>query len=81
MSNKTQEAWSKGYKHGFAAAMFQAARIADGHRAINLDAGLIEAGVACSSVAAFIVQEARERGCWDDSLPQPLIPAKSDAAS
>lgn len=73
-------AWSSGYTAGFAAAMLQAARIADGHRAMNLDCGNTAAGVACSSVAAFIVQAARDVNCWDDTLPQPLIPAKSDAA-
>lgn len=70
--------WSRGYTAGYAAAMLQAARIADGHRALNLDSGHIVAGVACSSVAAFIVEAAREAGCWDDSLPLPLIAAKSD---
>lgn len=72
------ESWSEDFSAGYAAAMLQAARIADGHRAMNLDYGNSLGGVACSSVAAFIVQAAREVGCWDDSLPQPLIPAKSD---
>lgn len=70
--------WADGYSAGFAAAMLQSARIADGHRAANLDAGNILGGTACSSVAAFIVQAAKEVGCWDDSLPQPLIKARSD---
>ena len=67
--------WSRGYTAGYAAAMLKAARIADGHRAAS---GNTVAGVACSSVAAFIVQCAREVRCWDDSLPQPLITAKAD---
>lgn len=71
-------AWSNGYSAGFEAAMLQAARIADGHRAANLDCGNAAGSIACSSVAAFIVQAAREVGCWDDSLPQPLIKAKSE---
>jgi len=58
--------------------MLKAARIADGHRAANLASGNTVASVACSSVAAFIVQGAREVRCWDDSLPQPLITAKAD---
>lgn len=70
--------WSNGYTAGYAAAMLKAARIADGHRAMNLDCGNVLGGTACSSVAAFIVQAAREAGCWDDSLPQPLVPAKAD---
>ena len=56
--------------------MLKAARIADGHRAANLASGNTVASVACSSVAAFIVQCAREVRCWDDSLP--LITAKAD---
>lgn len=70
--------WSNGYTAGYAAAMLQAARIADAHRAMHLDNGNTDAGIAASSVSAFIVQAAREVKCWDDSLPQPLIKAKSD---
>lgn len=72
--------WASGYTAGFAAAMRQAAQIADSHRAMHLDDGKTDAGLACSSVAAFIVQAARDVHCWDDSLPQPLVKAKSDAA-
>lgn len=66
------------YRKGYGAGMLDSARIADGHRAMNLDSGNTAAGIACSSVAAFIVQAAREAGCWDDTLPQPLIKAKAD---
>lgn len=73
--SKTEDAW----KAGYAAAMLRAATIADSHRALQLDSGRVEAGCACSSVAAFIVEAAREMGCWDESRKQPLVPAKADA--
>ena len=75
---KKADIWMEGHRAGFTAAMLKAARIADSHRAMNLDSGHTIAGAACSSVAAFIVQAARDAGCWDDSLPQPLVRAKSD---
>ena len=71
-------AYAAGYSAGYAAAMLQAARIADSHRAMNLNSGQTVAGLACSSVSAFIVQAAREKGLWDDSLPQPLIKSNAE---
>ena len=70
--------YANGYSAGYAAAMLQAARIADSHRAMNLNSGMTEAGLACSSVSGFIVQAAREAGLWDESLPQPLIKSNAE---
>lgn len=70
--------WNEGYNAGYAAAMEKAARIADGHRAMQLNAGRTEAGCACSSVAAFIIEAAREKGLWNESLPLPLVRARGD---
>lgn len=66
------------FKAGYAAAMKRAATIADSHRAMHLNGGRGEAGCACSSVAAFIIEVARDVGCWDESLKQPLVLSESD---
>lgn len=73
-------AWSRGYSAGYAQAMEKAARIADGHRALQLNSGRVEAGLACSSVAAFIIQEAREKGLWRESLSLPLVLSDEEIA-
>ena len=70
--------WSDEFREGYKAGLIKAAYIADGHRAMNLNNGQADAGIACSSVAAFIVQEAREKGLWPEGLPQPLIKANQD---
>lgn len=59
---------------GYAAGLLKAARIADGHRALNYEAGNALGGAAASSVAAFIIEAAKDAGVWDESLPVPLIP-------
>lgn len=74
-------AWAEGYSAGYAAAMQKAARIADGHRALNLNSGNHVAGMACSSVAAFIIVDAREKGLWDESLPLPLVLSDAEIAA
>ncbi len=72
------EIYTEGWRDGLASAFLQCARIADGHRAIHLNAGCTMEGMAASSVAAFIVQRARECGVWDNSRPQSLIQAECD---
>lgn len=73
--------WAKGYSAGYAAAMEQAARIADGHRAMHLNAGDTNSGIACSSVAAFIVEAAREKGLWREELKEPLVLSDAERAA
>lgn len=74
-------AWVKGYSAGYAAAMEQAARIADGHRAMHLNSGKTIAGIACSSVAAFIIEAAREKGLWNENLRLPLVLSDTEIAT
>lgn len=72
--------YSDGYRAGLKAAMFRAALIADSHRAMHLDDGRMKEGIAVSSVAAFIIQAAREWGVWNDNLKLPLVKSKNERA-
>lgn len=75
-----KSAWDNGFDAGYAVAMEQAARIADAHRAMHLNDGQTLCGVACSSVAAFIIQAARERGLWREELKVPLVLSNDERA-
>ena len=72
--------FTEGYLTGLKAAMFRAALIADSHRAMHLDNGKLPEGIAVSSVAAFIIQAAREWGVWNDDLKLPLVKSKNERA-
>lgn len=80
MSDKST-AWSKGYSAGYAAAMERAAYIADSHRAMHLNNGQLEGGLACSSVAAFIIAVAQEKGAWREELKSPLVLSNAERAA
>lgn len=71
--------YQDGWRSGLDCAFLRAARIADSHRAMHMNLGHTEAAMAASSVAAFIVQAARECGAWDDSRPQPLVLSDEEA--
>ena len=70
---------TEGYRAGLHDAMFRAARIADGHRAMHLDSGRTMEAMAVSAVAAFIVQSAREWGAWNNDLQLPLVKSKGES--
>lgn len=72
--------YTEGYRAGLKSAMFRAALIADSHRAMHLDNGKLAEGIAVSSVAAFIIQAAREWGVWNDDLKLPLVKSKNERA-
>ena len=72
--------YADGYQAGLKSAMFRAALIADSHRAMHLDNGKLAEGIAVSSVAAFIIQAAREWGVWNDDLKLPLVKSKNERA-
>ena len=72
--------YNDGYRAGLKAAMFRAALIADSYRAMHLDNGKVMEGMAVSSVAAFIIQAAREWKVWNDDLKLPLVKSKSERA-
>lgn len=76
MSGKRKTAadhFQEGWRAGQGSAFLRAATIADSHRAMHMNLGHTESAIAASSVAAFIVQVAREWGVWDESRPQPLV--------
>jgi hypothetical protein len=47
---------------------------------MHLDNGKVMEGMAVSSVAAFIIQAAREWKVWNDDLKLPLVKSKSERA-
>ena len=74
------EMYMEAWRAGQADAFLRCAMIADGHRAMHLNSGCIREGIAASSVSAFIIQQAREWGLWNDKRRQPLILAECDKA-
>lgn len=73
-----RQAYEEGWRDRLKRAFYQSALIADSHRATHLDSGDVTAAASASSVAAFIVQQAREWSVWNDSLAQPLILAECE---